>query len=487
MAGANGFYTSQYGGYAGAERMDLRKRNLNAPEPSISPQKSRMAFGADEKSTKANVVKRLDFMFPKVDAEYTVKTDGGGYISLIAYIMIAILALAEGISWMKQNAETLEQIAVDTSLGRKMRVNMNITFPSLACEDLHVDVMDVAGDSQLDILDTLVKKRLTRAGRPIGKDVLKAEANANQQRQEEKQRILKAKLPENYCGPCYGANDDENKCCNTCDELLEAYIAKKWRTDVVQFTSEQCMREGRDKKEPKKMKRGEGCNLSGYLEVNRVAGNFHIAMGEGIERDGKHIHTFNPEDTPNFNASHIIHDLSFGPTGTKVGFGEEAQKTLNGVSKIVTRQHGTTGLFQYFIKVVPTSYFTDAGTRIATNGYFFTERFRPLMKEYIAEEDYDDEDEDEANENGKRTVSVQAGHAHKTKTNNHDVRNAVLPGVFFIYEIYPFEVQIRKNRVPLTHLLIRLMATVGGVFTMFKLADNLLYAIGSSKRTSLWS
>ncbi|GAX22374.1 hypothetical protein FisN_3Hh418 [Fistulifera solaris] len=487
MSHAPNYATSQYGGYAGADTsgMDLRRRNLNTAEHSFSSPKKRMTFGEGDRSTKANVVKRLDFMFPKVDQEYTVKTDGGGYFSLIAYILIAILSLAETISWMNQNAQTLEQIAVDTSLGRKMRVNMNITFPNLACEDLHVDVMDVAGDSQLDIFDTLVKKRLSRSGRPIGNDVLKAEANANQQRQEEKLRLLKEKLPENYCGPCYGANDDENQCCNTCDELLEAYIAKKWRTDIVQYTSEQCMREGRDKKEPKRMKRGEGCNLSGYLEVNRVAGNFHIAMGEGIERDGKHIHTFNPEDTPNFNASHIIHDLSFGASGTKVGFGEEPQKTLNGVSKIVTRQHGTTGLFQYFIKVVPTSYITDSGVRIATNGYFFTERFRPLMKEYIAEDDY--EDEDETDENGKRIVAVQAGHAHKAKTSNHDVRNAVLPGVFFIYEIYPFEVQIRKNKVPLTHLLIRLMATVGGVFTMFKLADNLLYSAGPSKRSSTWS
>ena len=32
---------------------------------------------------------------------------------------------------------------------------------------------------------------------------------------------------------------------------------------------------------------GEGCNLSGHFIVNRVAGNFHIAMGEGVERDGK--------------------------------------------------------------------------------------------------------------------------------------------------------------------------------------------------------
>lgn len=257
---------------------------------------------------------------------------------------------------------------------------MNITFPALACEDLHVDVMDVAGDSQLDIVDTLVKQRLGLDGRRLSSELVKAEANEHQQKEKERERLVMSQLPENYCGPCFGAETEEGQCCNTCDELLQAYQKKKWRVEVVQITSEQCIREGRDKMEPKKLKKGEGCNLSGFLEINRVAGNFHIAMGEGVERDGRHIHTFNPEETPDFNASHIIHDLSFGPLGVRAGFGPEMQTTLNGVSKIVREEHGTTGLFQYFIKVVPTTYIPRYGEPVDTNAYYFTERFRPLMK-----------------------------------------------------------------------------------------------------------
>jgi hypothetical protein len=49
---------------------------------------------------------------------------------------------------MGQNKDTTEHIRVDTSLGKRMRVNVNVTFPALACEDLHVDVIDVAGDAQ---------------------------------------------------------------------------------------------------------------------------------------------------------------------------------------------------------------------------------------------------------------------------------------------------------------------------------------------------
>ena len=51
-------------------------------------------------------------------------------------------------------------------------------------------------------------------------------------------------------------------------------------------------------------------------------------------------------------------------------------------------------------------------------------------------------------------------------------KNSILPGVFFIYEIYPFAVEVTENSVPWTHLIIRLMATVGGVFTLMKLVDT---------------
>lgn len=40
---------------------------------------------------------------------------------------------------------------------------------------------------------------------------------------------------------------------------------------------------------------------------------------------------------------------------------------------------GSTGLYQYFIKVVPTIYTDESRRILSTNQYTFTERFRPLM------------------------------------------------------------------------------------------------------------
>lgn len=246
-------------------------------------------------------------------------------------------------------------------------------------------------------------------------------------------------------------------------------------------SAEQCQREGRtsDSNEPKRMSKGEGCNLSGYMMFKKNAGNFHIAMGEGVERDGRHIHQFVPEDAPNFNASHVIHKLSFGPD---YGLDEDVKgrTSLDGISKIVTEENGSTGLFQYFIKIVPTTYKGEemigsvakpGQTTLETNRYFFTERFRPLMTDIIEEEHHDMGEKDGhagAHVGGGTGAGTHAAQEH------HKVQNSLLPGVFFVYEIYPFAVEVTRQSVPFTHLLIRIMATVGGTFTVMGQVLNLL-------------
>jgi hypothetical protein len=456
----------------------------------VAPQADHNSASYDyRKSKKApmRVVEKLDFMFPKVDQEFTVKTKGGGVASLVASGLIAVLILAELVTWIGQNRIELSKTYVDNSLGKQMKVNLNITFPGLSCSDLHVDLIDVAGDSQIDVHDTLVKRKMSSGGlRFLSKPEEEAELNLHKKQQTDKDRILKEALPADYCGPCYGAEEAENRCCQTCDEVIEAYTKKRWKIDLLKFTSEQCIREGRDKQEPKRMTKNEACNLSGYITLNRVAGNFHIAMGEGVERDGRHIHTYVPEDAPNFNVSHTIHELSFGIA--------DGTEPLTGVTKIVTEDTGTTGLFQYFIKIVPTTYVGEDAfpnikrgpesdlslyeeiedsmggkkKKMESYRYFITERFMPLMTELL--EDHHKEEGD----NGKH--AVYAGHVggHHNEE-HHKKQNAVLPGIFFIYDIYPFAVEVSRNSVPFTHLLIRIMATIGGVFTLTKWADSCIY------------
>lgn len=468
----------------------LRRRNAYPTNGNGNPYGGDDSNGKGGKMGRAAVVERLDFMFPKVDREFTVQTQGGGIATVVCYGLIVLLMLAETHSWYRQNRMEITNTIVDTSLGKRMRVNLNITFPSLACEDLHLDAIDVAGDSQIDIEDTLKKKMLHQNGKVYSREEIEVETNFHREQQAKKEQILKEKLPEDYCGPCYGAQENPDQCCQTCDDVIQAYTKKRWKAELLKYTAEQCVREGRDKVEPKKMTKGQGCNLSGYMTVSRVSGNFHIAMGEGIERDGRHIHTYVPDDAPNFNASHIIHQLSFGP--------EDGLEPLKDTTKIVTERTGTTGLFQYFIKVVPTTYVGEdafptlmdgsdsitsqtvvaeesKGGRktIETNRYFVTERFMPLMTDLLEDSHYEDD----------KRAAVHAGYSGGHQNHeHHQKQNSVLPGVFFIYEIYPFALEISKNSVPFTHLLIRIMATIGGVFTLARWADSVLYERNSQRR-----
>lgn len=48
------------------------------------------------------------------------------------------------------------------------------------------------------------------------------------------------------------------------------------------------------------------------MQVNKVSGNFHVAVGEGVMRDGRHVHQYNLDEAAAFNTSHTIHNLSFG-------------------------------------------------------------------------------------------------------------------------------------------------------------------------------
>ena len=51
---------------------------------------------------------------------------------------------------------------------------------------------------------------------------------------------------------------------------------------------------------------------------------------------------------------------------------------MNSVHRIIGEANNT-GLFQYFIRVIPTIYTDELGRKISTNQYTITDRFRPLI------------------------------------------------------------------------------------------------------------
>jgi hypothetical protein len=178
--------------------------------------------------------------------------------------------------------------------------------------------MDVAGDNQLNIEHEMAKQRLSPDGRLVGDSYVELIGQVCisffSSSDSRTQNIVDATpvVDPNACGSCYGAESETWKCCNSCDELKMAYDAKGWANTMILRTAEQCLK---DRRNPfANVKPGEGCRVSGTMVVNKVAGNFHMTLGESFVRDGAHIHQFIPAEAPGFNVSHTIHSLSFGDT-----------------------------------------------------------------------------------------------------------------------------------------------------------------------------
>jgi len=358
-------------------------------------------------------------LYTKVDEDASVQTSSGAILSIGGWFIIFLLLCSELNGYF--HPTQAEHMVVDTSLNQKLQVDIDVSFHALTCAEVHLDSMDVAGYNQVDLEHDIVKRRLTPDGQYIGEPVsthLGTAANS------------KEPLPKGYCGSCYGAETAVHNCCNTCDDLKRAYQLKGWQITSVMRNSTQCLREVGTNPFAQ-VKAGEGCRIRGLMEVNKIAGNFHVAHGDSIVRDGRHIHQYNPQEAPSFNVSHTINAVSFGKN-----FKKTQTQPMDGLVRMVDENIGT-GLFQYFIKVVPTVYTDPLGFTVNTNTYTMTERFRPL---------------------DMKTPGA-----------------AVLPGVFFIYDISPFQRNVARERPYFSHFIARLFAIVGGVHTLVGCLDVALY------------
>jgi hypothetical protein len=404
--------------------------------------------GVREKRKPAVTLASLD-MFPhnKLQAEDQVKTSTGASVSLASLLVIALLLLSELRSWL--TVRRSEHMTVDAVVEGRVRINFDITLHALPCDQVNLDAMDVAGEQQNGVDHDFLKVRLDLDGRPKDAAPIAGAIEPRALGEAGAGGALApaspAPLPADYCGPCYGAREG---CCNSCDEVRGAYVAKGWDAGDMSRNSEQCVREGRTAEGGQhKLAMGpaagstEGCRLSGHLQVNKVAGNFHIAMGETHQRGAGHIHQFNPSAIANYNVTHTIHALSFGEAFPG------QHNPLDGVAK--APEEGS-AVYMYYVKVIPTQYQTGAapaaaagarGGALSTYQYSVSSQMRPAVVK--------------------------------------GVRQNVLPGLFFVYEMAPYLVTVTEARGSFLHFLTGLCAILGGVITLARLADTLLHT-GSS-------
>lgn len=347
-------------------------------------------------------------IFPKTYDEFKIKTFSGGIITIISLFLITVLFLSEFYFYL--TPIRTDELYVDTTYNNKIEIYLNITYPAISCDALSVDVMDVAGEVQTNVENTIYKRRLSLNGEILGDYKL------------EKKLDLVAPTKEGYCGGCFGALPP-GQCCNTCDAVKEAYQKKGWQFHIEDF--EQCLQENNERK--LKYSKSEGCNLHGFIMVNKVAGNFHFSPGKSLFQGQMQIHDYTEFEKDHFNTSHIIHSLGFGEKYPGI------HNPLDDVEKYIKKG---SGLFQYFIKVVPTIYET-LSEQLYTNQYSVTQHFRPYNSEHPN----------------------------------------VVPGVFFIYDLSPIMVHISFKKRSFLHFTTNIFAILGGVYTLSLLLDMFLFEV----------
>ncbi|KAL0361655.1 UNVERIFIED_CONTAM: Endoplasmic reticulum-Golgi intermediate compartment protein 3, partial [Sesamum radiatum] len=299
------------------------------------------------------------------------------------------------------NAVTETKLVVDTSRGERLRINFDVTFPALPCSIVSLDAMDISGEQHLDVRHDIIKKRIDAHGnvietRPdtIGAPKIERPLQRHGGRLEHN---------ETYCGSCYGAEATDDDCCNNCEEVREAYRKKGWALSDPDLI-DQCKREGFLQKI--KDEEGEGCNIYGFLDVNKVAGNFHFAPGKSFQQSNVHVHDLLAFHKDSFNISHKINRLAFGdyfPGAVNpldgyfvcaffsyglsdVVLCSSLASVANG-SNIKTSafvsacsvqwiQQTPNAMYQYFLKVVPTVFTDVNGHVIQSNQFSVTEHVK---------------------------------------------------------------------------------------------------------------
>lgn len=236
-------------------------------------------------------------------------------------------------------------------------------------------------------------------------------------------------LPADKCGDCYGSRPP-GICCTTCQDVKDGYQQKGWRfkpQGIKQCESEASLQSIRDQ-----FSEEGGCKIFGRMELNQASGHFHVAPHKSIHQGGtfKDGGIFNLLDLLSFtfnefNITHTINSLSFGDQFPGIN------SPLDGESRKLQDTHG---MYQYYVKVVPTRYKKIDGQEIESNQYAVTEHMRHL--------------------------SPGSGRG--------------LPGIYFYYEISPIQAVFEEKRGGFLKFLCSVCAIVGGVFTVLGLIDSFI-------------
>ncbi len=341
-------------------------------------------------------LKQFD-LFPKVQIDFVTRNSVGGAVTLIAATFITFLVVTQFFEYL--TPQYIPEISVDTAhRTSKIPIHFDISIHNVNCDFLTIDVIDHFSDKIGGAAQAVTRT-------PIPSPLAQEKAAA----------ASLSPLPKDYCGSCYGAQTVVGQCCNSCEDVKKAYMAKRWAF-LHTSSMEQCVREGAVV-EVRKVT-NMGCRVKGQVDVSRVRGSFHIAPGQSYESSAGHVHDLGLVGIKDLNVTHDIHSLVVGEpqANRKMGLDAPLDNTR--------RVDGAAGLCQrYFLQIVPTDMVSGAAPT-ETYQYSVTESGSPA--------------------DGRRSM----------------------PGVFFSYDFSPMRVTVRKERESFLRYVTIVCGIVGGVISV---------------------
>ena len=315
-------------------------------------------------------IKKFD-LYPKTLDEFRVKTYTGGVLGLTCIVLMIALFIAEYSNYM-HGTEIVDHLYVNTSHYGHVKVDFDISFPRIPCKLLSLDSYDESGAPQKHIRQHVFKHRLNEFGMMDTAAKREEVAVGETVRTEKEMQEMHEKLglsidydeegnnesavdgddDDDYefrCGDCYGAGL-EGQCCNTCDDVREAYELAGWLFRAAEVR--QCQKEIMKDTLKDALSADGGCQVYGWIELSRSSGHFHIAPHKDIHSQGVNNGFLSLLDLisftfEQFNISHTVNTLSFGDTYPGI------RNPLDEQSRVVQDTHG---MYQYYLKVVPTQY-----------------------------------------------------------------------------------------------------------------------------------
>lgn len=355
------------------------------------------AVGEDKFAPKtgSSVVSAFD-AFPKSKPQYVMRTSGGGKWTVAMSIISLLLIWGEVSRWWRGTES--HNFAVEKGVSHELQINLDIVV-KMHCSDVHVNVQDASGDR------IVAAKRLQRD--PTTWTQWVDAKGMHKLGRDSQGRVITNAGWKNL------GYDEEGFGEEHVHDIVRAGKKKaKWA------------------KTPRFKGRADSCRVYGNLDLNKVQGDFHItARGHGYMEVGEHL------DHTNFNFSHIISELSYGPFYPSL---------VNPLDRTVNLAATNFHKFQYYLSVVPTVYSVGSKS-IFTNQYAVTEQSKEVNDHYI-------------------------------------------PGIFVKYDIEPILLAVNESRDGFLSFMIKIINIISGVLVAghwgFTLTDWITDVTGKRRRQS---